>query len=193
LSVYRIRKFADVPLSDSLSPAPNTLIGVSVVLLLAAATFGHFNGTKVETLRSTIVDANAARELTERSRVRHEKAVRARESAESHLAQVLIEKTQLEAKLHDKESEPLALQKRMEENQPASLNPGAPSAVELQAQLDDARQQLEIAEREKSLLSEKVQAITSPSAQLEEEKKAPGSGSSKSRRPRQNPGRQSGL
>jgi hypothetical protein len=177
------------PLSDNFSAAPNALIGVSVFLLFAAAIFGCLNVTKVRTLRSTIADTNAARELTERSRVQHEKAVRARESAiatekaqlserdqkaataEGQLAQVLIEKTQLETKLHDKESEVLVLQKQMEENQRAWPNPGAPSTVELQAQLDDARQQLDIAEREERLLSEKVQTMTDRSAQLEDEKK----------------------
>jgi len=37
--------------------------------------------------------------------------------------------------------------------------------------LDDARQQLELAEREKSLLSDKVQSITERSAQVDDEKK----------------------
>ena len=176
------------PRSDNFS-APNALIGASVFLLLATAIFGHLNVTKVTALRSTIADANFARELTQRSRVRREKAVTVRESAiatekaqlsereqkalaaERQLAQVLIEKTQLETKLHDKESEVLVLQKQMEENQSAWPNPGAPSTVELQAQLDDARQQLDIAEREKRLLSEKVQAMTERSAQLEEKKR----------------------
>jgi hypothetical protein len=63
------------------------------------------------------------------------------------------------------------LQKQIEEKQPTSVNPGAPSTIELQAQLDDARQQLDSAEREKSLLSEKIQAVREHSAQLEDEKK----------------------
>jgi len=83
----------------------------------------------------------------------------------------LTEKAQLEAKLHDKESEILALQKQIEEKHPASANPGAASATELQAQLDDARQQLDVAEREKSLLSDKVQSVTERSVQVEDEKK----------------------
>jgi len=41
----------------------------------------------------------------------------------------------------------------------------------LQAQLDDARQQLDNAEREKSLLFEKIQAIRERSSQLDDEQK----------------------
>jgi len=87
------------------------------------------------------------------------------------LTQILKEKRQLEAKLQDKEAEILALQKQIEEKQPTSANPGAPSVVELQAQLDDARQQLDSGEREKSLLSEKLQSVRERSSQLEDEKK----------------------
>jgi hypothetical protein len=43
--------------------------------------------------------------------------------------------------------------------------------VELQAQLDDARRQLDSAEREKALLSDKLQSLRARSSQLEEEKK----------------------
>ena len=41
----------------------------------------------------------------------------------------------------------------------------------MQAQLDDARRQLDSAEREKVFLSEKVQSVQQRSSQLEEEKK----------------------
>ena len=145
--------------------------------------------TKVKALRSSVADASAARESAERTRVQHEQQLKARESAiaaeqakvserdgkagaaEGQLAQILTEKSQLEAKLHDKESEILALQKQLSEKQPGSVNPGAASPTELQAQLDDARQQLDLAEKEKSLLSDKVQAVTERSSQLEDEKK----------------------
>ena len=58
--------------------------------------------------------------------------------AATQLTEILTQKSQLEAKLHDKESEILSLQKQLEEKQPASVNPGAASPAELQAQLDDA-------------------------------------------------------
>jgi hypothetical protein len=51
------------------------------------------------------------------------------------------------------------------------VSPGAASTNELRAQLDDASQQLDLAEREKSFLSEKVQAVTERSAHFEDEKK----------------------
>jgi hypothetical protein len=176
-------------LSENFGPTPKTLIGTSVLLLFAAAIFGGLNVAKVKTLRSAAVAATTARDTAERSRLQHDKDLQARESAiaaeqaklveregkagpaEGQLTQILDEKKRLEAKLQDKETEVLALQKQIEEKQPASVNPGAPSSVELQAQLDDARQQLETAEREKSLLTEKVQAVRERSSQLEDEKK----------------------
>ena len=178
-----------LPLSDNFAPTSKTLIGASVFLLLAAAIFAGLNLAKVKTLRSAAAEATTARDTAERSRVQHEKDLKVRESAiaaaqaklteregktgatEGQLTQILNEKKQLEAKLQDKEAEILTLQRQIEEKQPASANPGAPSSVELQAQLDDARQQLEAAEREKSLLSEKVQAVRERSSQLEDEKK----------------------
>ena len=176
-------------LPENFAPTPKTLIGMSVLLLSAAAIFGGLNVAKVKTLRSAAVAATTARDTAERSRVQHEKELKARELAiaaqqaklaeregktgavEGQLTQILDEKKRLEAKLQDKEAEVLALQTQIEEKQPASVNPGAPSSVELQAQLDDARQQLETAEREKGLLSEKVQAVKERSVQLEDEKK----------------------
>jgi hypothetical protein len=176
-------------LSDNLSATPKTLIGASVLLLGIAAVFGVLNVTKVKTLRSSAADAVAARESADRTRAQQEKELKGRELAiasaqaklaeregkvdvaDGQVARVLTEKTQLEAKLHDKESEILALQKQIADKQPASVNPGAASTTELQAQLDDARQQLDVAEREKTLLSDKVQAVTERSSQLEDEKK----------------------
>jgi hypothetical protein len=184
-----IKHFAVLPLSENFTPTPKTLIGVSALLLCVAAIFGALNVAKVKTLRSTVAGAVAARDSAEHDRANREKELKAREAAiakeqaklgeregktgaaESQLTQILSEKTQLEAKLQDKEAEILALQKQVEEKHPASVNPGAPSAVELQAQLDDARQQLDGAEREKSLLSEKLQTVKERSSQLEDEKK----------------------
>jgi hypothetical protein len=177
------------PLAENLSATPRTLIGASVVLLGIAAIFGALNVKKVKTLRSSVADATAARESADRGRAQHENELKAGELAlasaqaklaeragkvdvaDSQVARIATEKTQLEAKLHDKESEILALQKQLAEKQPGSVNPGAASPTELQAQLDDARQQLDVAEREKRLLSEKVQAVTERSSQAEDEKK----------------------
>jgi hypothetical protein len=175
-------------LPGNFPPTPKTLIGASVVLLLAAAIFGGLNLAKVRTVRSAPAEATSARDIAGPSRVQRDKELKARESAiaaeqakldereaktgvaEGQLTQILEEKKKLETKLQDKEAEVLTLQKQVEEKQPASANPGAPSTVELQAQLDDSRQQLEAAEREKSLLSEKVQAVRERSSQLEDER-----------------------
>ncbi|PYK31841.1 MAG: hypothetical protein DME57_02250 [Verrucomicrobia bacterium] len=158
-------------------------------MLFIAAIFAGLNVSKVKGLRSSVADANAARQSADRSRTQQEKELKARESAvaaeqaklaqqqgtsgaaEGQLTQILTEKKDLEAKLHDKDGEILALQKQIEEKQPASANPGAATPTELQAQLDDARQQLDAAEREKSLLSEEVQSVTERSVQAEDEKK----------------------
>ena len=184
-----IKQFVVLPLSENFTPTPKTLIGASALLLFVAAILGALNVAKVKTLRSTVAGIAAARESAEHSRAKQEKELKSRESAiageqaklaereakigpsGSQLTQILNEKTQLEAKLQGKEAQILALQKEIEEKQPASVNPGAPSAIELQAQLDDARQQLDGAEREKSLLSEKLQSVKDRSSQLEDEKK----------------------
>ena len=143
-------------LSQNFGPTPKTLIGASALLLLVAAIFGALNVAKVKTLRSAVADTSTTRAIAEQDRARKEKELKAREAAiaveqaklaqmaerkdnagaaEGQLTQILNEKRQLEAKLQDKEAEILALQKQIEEKQPASVNPGVPSAVELQAQL----------------------------------------------------------
>jgi hypothetical protein len=184
-----IKQSVVLPLSENLVPTPKALIGASALLLCATAIFGALNVAKVKTLRSNVADVSTARAIAEQDHARKEKELKARESAiaaeqanlaeregrtgasETQLTQILNEKTQLEAKLQDKETEIVALQKQIEEKHPASVNPGAPSSVELQAQLDDARQQLDAAEREKSLLSEEVETVRQRSLQLEDEKK----------------------
>lgn len=176
-------------ISGPFAPTPKTLITSSVLLLAVAAVFAVLNVSKVRTLRSTASDAVLARESFEQARTKKENELKAREAAiaaqqskltepdrktnasEEQLAQILNDKKQLETQLQTKESEIATLRKQLEEKQPASPNPGAASPVELQAQLDDARQQLDTAEREKNLLAEKVQTVREHSSQLEEEKK----------------------
>ena len=126
----------------------------------------------------------------ERRRAAEQKAIKAREAeavaavakaseieskvakAESDLVQLQTQKTELENKLQAAQTEISSLQARAEEGatKPAE-NPGAPSATELQAQLDEARRQLESAERENSFLSEKIRVAQERSSQLEEERK----------------------
>ena len=176
-------------LSSTFAPQPRTLIGIATLLLMLAAVFGALNIAKVKTLRSSVADAAAEGHRAERRRAVLEKEIKAREAAvaaekakvaqresdaanvETQLSKIENEKADLQTKLQASESVITNLQQQLEEKQPSSANPGAPSAVELQAQLDDARQQLESAEREKIFLSEKLQSVQRRSSQLEEEKK----------------------
>ena len=168
---------------------PKTLIGSSILLLSVAAVFDGLNVSKIKMLRATAVQAATAIENAEQNWIKKENELKARESvtaaqqskiaerdgkgvaSEEQVAQILNEKKQLETKLQDKDTAIAALQKEIEEKQPTSPNPGAASTVELQAQLDDARQELDSAEREKNLLAEKMQAVRERASQLEEEKK----------------------
>ncbi len=176
-------------ISGPFALTPKTLITSSVLLLAVAAVFAALNVSKVRTLRSAASDTVVGREIFEQARIKKESELKAREAAiaaqqaklaepdgktvasEEQLTQILNEKKELETKLQGKDSEIAALQKQIEEKQPASPNPGAASPVELQAQLDDARQQLDSAEREKNLLADKMQAVRERSSQLEDEKK----------------------
>ncbi len=181
----------------TLSATPKNLIGLSILLLAVAGVFGVLNTSKVKTLRSAVADANAARDGAERRRADREKEIKAREtaiaaehakmaesesrvaSAEAELVKLQTEKSDLQSKLQANETEIANLQKQVEDVKPSSANPGAATPQELQAQLDDARRQLEDAEREKTFLSEKLQSVQSRSSQLEEEKKRRVTGSSK--------------
>ena len=156
---------------------------------MLATLFGVLNIAKVKTLRSNVAEIATARDNAERRRAVQEKEIKGREAAvaaekakiaetqrkvagaETELIKMEKEKADLQAKLRANESEIISLQKPLEEKQPATANPGAASAVELQAQLDDARRQLDSAEREKIFLSEKLQSVQQRSSQLEEEKK----------------------
>ena len=187
INILTIESVLLVPESFALNP--RTLIGTSVLFLALAAVFGALNVSKTKTLRTVAALAASERANVEQYRIKKENELKAREAAiaatqskvaerdgstvaaEEQLAQILNEKKQLETKLQDKDTQIAALQKQVDEKQPASPNPGAASSVELQAQLDDARQQLDNAEREKSVLADKVQAVAEKSSRLEDEKK----------------------
>ncbi len=173
---------------------PKTVLGLAALLLLLAAVLGALNNHKVKGLRTSVTNADAARETAERRRVAEQKQIKAREEtvvaatakiaeteskatkSEADLAQMQKEKTELQTKLQTNESEIAALQKRVEEAgaKPSETNPGAASPTELQAQLDEARHLLESAEREKAFLSDKLSNVQDRSAQLQEEKKSRG-------------------
>ena len=121
--------------------------------------------------------AKSQRETAERQRQAVEKKMKTREtkvageqakagenesriaSAEAELVKTQTEKSDLQAKVQADENQIAELQKHIEEmsKSPANPNPGAASVAELQAQLEDARKQLEGAEHEKTFLTEKLQ------------------------------------
>jgi uncharacterized phage infection (PIP) family protein YhgE len=160
--------------------SPKPLIAISAFLLLASAVFGVLNGSKAKSLRNEMALAKNQKEAADHARQTAEKAIKTREakvaaeeaklndnggrvaSAEAELVKTQTEKSDLQAKQQANEAQISELQKHIEEmsKSPANPNPGAPSVAELQAQLDDARKQLESAEHEKTFLTEKLQPGT---------------------------------
>jgi uncharacterized phage infection (PIP) family protein YhgE len=160
--------------------SPKPLLAISVFLLLVSAVFGVLNGSKAKTLRNEMALAKGQKAAAEHARQTAEKNIKDREakvageqakiaendnriaSAEAEIVKTQTEKSDLQAKVQANEAQIAELQKHIEElsKSPANPNPGAPSAAELQAQLDDARKQLESAEHEKTFLTEKLQPGT---------------------------------
>lgn len=177
--------------SIGIAATPKTVLGLSALLLVLAAIFGAMNNHKVKTLRVNAANSDAARDASEQRRAAEQSEIKAREAsvaaatakiaeteskaskAEAELVQVQKEKTDLQTKLQTNETEIASLQKRIEDAgaKPMDSNPGAASPAELQAQLDEARQLLDSAEREKALLSDKLGSLQDRSARLEEETK----------------------
>jgi hypothetical protein len=156
--------------------SPKPLLAISVSLLLISAVFGVLNGGKAKALRTDVAVAKDQRDAAARQRQTAEKGVRAREtkiagelakvsenesriaSAEVELVKTQTEKSDLQGKLQANEAQIAELQKHIDEmnKNSANPNPGAPSVAELQAQLDDARKQLEGAEHEKTFIAERL-------------------------------------
>ena len=174
------------------------LIFASVALLSLAAAFGLLNFQKTRALRAEVAQSETSRVSAEQQSASREKQLKEREAAvvaanakfgdsqnkianhEAELTKVQAEKNDLEAKLRANETEIAELRKRIDaaETKPtASDSPGSPSVAELQAQLEDAKKQLDAAEREKILLSDKIKLTQERSTPLETERKprpAPG-------------------
>jgi hypothetical protein len=185
----------------SLSRSPTTsrqLILASVALLGVSAIFAVLNLQKTSGLRTEIVQSETARQTAERERASREKLLNNREAAvaaanakfgdtqnkvantEAELARVQAEKNDLRGKLRANETEIAELLRQIENAATKSAAPGAApagSTAELQAQLEDAKKQLDAAEREKVLLSDKMKGTQEKSTRLEPERKprpAPG-------------------
>jgi hypothetical protein len=173
------------PKSTTSATTPRNVIGLSALFLVLAAIFGLLNTHKVKALRTNVTTAGAPRNPAEHRSATEEKDLKTRETAVAgkeakiaeaenkaakageEVAQLQKEKAELQTKIQANENEIASLKKRIEGAgtaagtttgtgaEPAE-NPGAPSTAELQAQLDDARRQLDSAEREKIFLSEKL-------------------------------------
>jgi len=180
-----------LPTAGSGMATPKNIIGLSVFLLLVAAVFGVLNGQKVKSLRTMVTNADASREDAERRRLAEQKDLKTREATaalsqtkvaeaetvaakvQADLAQLQTEKADLQTKLQANQAEVASLQRRIEEAggaKPAD-NPGAASPTEMQAQLDEARKQLENAERENAFLSDKIHNTQEHQNSLEQDKK----------------------
>ena len=171
---------------------PKGVASFAILLLVLAAFFGLLNSQKMKTLRATVATAQAARDAAERgvreklnpqaagASVEDQGKVAQAENragkAEAELAQIQKEKADLQTKLDENQKEIASLQTPVQE---AEKNPNASSAdnsatapaADLQSQIDDLRRQLDSAEKEKSFLSEKLQAIQDRADQPKEGKK----------------------
>ncbi|MEY2482194.1 MAG: hypothetical protein QOK24_722 [Verrucomicrobiota bacterium] len=169
-----------------------TLIGASVALLALSAVFGILNTQRTRKLRAEVTESEIARQNAEQFRAKREKELKGREAAvaaanarfgdtqtkvastEAELLKVQTEKNDLQAKLRANETEIADLRKRIDNatTKPvAGAPPSTASGPDLQAQLDDAKKQLDAAEREKTLLADKMKSTQERSSQLETEKK----------------------
>jgi septal ring factor EnvC (AmiA/AmiB activator) len=180
----------------SLSRFPFTsrqLILASVALLGVSAVFAVLNLQKTRGLRTEVAQSETTRQTADQQRASREKQLKDREAAvaaaspksgdtqskasnaEAELAKVQAEKNDLQAKLRANETEIADLRKRIESagTKPAAAPGASPvgSTAELQTQLEDAKKQLDAAEREKVLLADKMKVTQEKSTQLETEKK----------------------
>ncbi|HEY2615266.1 MAG TPA: hypothetical protein VGI42_06120, partial [Chthoniobacterales bacterium] len=94
-------------------------------------------------------------------------------SSEAELAKVQAEKNDLQTRLRANETEIADLRKRIEDvnAKPGAGNTAAVSTADLQAQLEDAKKQLDAAEREKTLLSDRIKVTQQKPTPLETERK----------------------
>jgi predicted nucleic acid-binding Zn-ribbon protein len=174
------------------------LIVATVALLSASAILAVLNLQRTRGLQTAVAQSETARQNSEQQRTAREKQLKDREAAvaaasakfgdaqtrvatiEAELAKTQAERNDLLAKLRKNETEIADLRSRIEnaESKPVIGPSPATSTAELQAQLDDAKKQLDAAEHEKILLSDKLKVTQEKSTQLETEKKQrrPGQG-----------------
>lgn len=148
------------------------LISLSVLFLTLSAVFGVLNTNKARELRQAAERGRPSGTATAPVVSAREKGVQPREvspataaieskvaSAEAELIKSQSEKADLLAKLQAKQKELSEVRKRLEEAGSREVIPDSlpmPGAGDLQAQLEDTRRQLDSAEREKQLLTDKI-------------------------------------
>jgi hypothetical protein len=171
---------------------PRTIVNISISLLTLSAVLGVLNTQRTRGLRAQVTQVADARDAAERRRVAREKELIAREAAvaaanarfgeirtksgnnEAELSNARKENDALQSKLRGSETEIAQLLKRIaeiEEKPVVGTGSSLSSTADLQAQLEDARRQLDATEREKVLLSDKFKALQERSAKPETEKK----------------------
>jgi hypothetical protein len=178
--------------SAASSATPKSVASLAILLLVLAAFFGFLNTQKMKALRVTVATGQAARDADERRT--HEKlntsvsgaigeqskvveAESKAAKAEAELAQAQKEKADLQAKLdeHQTETAPLQMRGQEGEKNPTTSTADSPAATapaaDSQSQLDDLRNQLDSAEKEKAFLSEKLQDMQERADQPKQEKK----------------------
>lgn len=188
--------------SIGLVATPKNLLGLAAIFLLAAAIFGALNNSKTKALRVSVAEAEAAQKASEVRRAAMERQIQARGAvtpgsgnsklteieakaakAEADLQQAQQEKAELATKLQENQTAMAALQQQLETGTAKppdiSATPSVANPGELQVQLDAARGQLESAEREKSLLTDKLRGIQERSDKLQEEVKRSRAGSAR--------------
>ena len=157
---------------------PKILLSLTVLFLTLSAVFGVLNNGKSRALREVAERSDTARAEAEQIRLAKEKELQAREvsvaeasaryaeteakvaSSEADLVRSQSEKAELQTQLQANQQQIAELQKRLDETAGAKeLMPDVlpmPGAGDLQTQLEETRKQLDSAEREKQLLSERV-------------------------------------
>ncbi len=166
------------------------LVTGSVLLLAVSAVLAMLNASKTRTLRSDVARAEAAQQDVIRRSAERERQAKIQKTttttvrktaaedaklatAEAELAKSLSDKQQLQSKIAADEAEIAELRKRVDEANTAvgAASAQTPPSAELQAQVADLKRQLESAEREKSLLADKIGTARERTAELETEKK----------------------
>ncbi len=157
---------------------PKILISLTILFLTLSAVFGVLNTGKSRNLREVAARADTERAEAEQARLANEKELQTREasiaeasvryaeteakiaSSEADLIKSQSDKSELLAQLQANQQQIADLQQRIEEaSAPKDLMPEVlpmPGAGDLQTQLEETRKQLDSAEREKQLLSEKI-------------------------------------